>query len=93
MGSQIEENNNNSNNNCKKINHEYCTDSSECSRNFSKNGYCLSEVEYDNVHRYDKRDTFLNVLCISSIIIIILIIVCLCFCIKKVSKSCFSRKK
>jgi len=78
---------------CKKIDNEFCNDSSECSSNFSINGYCLNKIVYDDVHRYDKRDMILNVIGIGLIIIMILIIICLCVCFKKTLKLCFSRKK
>jgi len=81
------------NNKCKKIDHEYCNTSSECYNNFSVNGYCLSKLVFDDIHRYDNRDMFWNVLGIGLIIIIILIIVCLCICFIKVLKSCSPRKK
>ena len=79
---------------CKKMNFEYCNDTSECERNYSINGYCLDKNFYDDAHRYDESDRKLNIIVyiilIIIIIIILIIIILITICIIKKS---FSNKK
>ncbi|ORX75287.1 hypothetical protein BCR32DRAFT_285343 [Anaeromyces robustus] len=39
---------------CKKMDHEYCNDNSECENNYSVEGYCINKDDYNTVHKYDK---------------------------------------
>jgi len=99
LDSGLKENNNSENEvkeiegyyGCKKIDNEYCDDSSECVNNFSLDGYCFGEGYYDVIHRYDKSNRITYFMIIAFIIIVIIIIILSRYLLKNVIKK--KRKK
>jgi len=76
---------------CKKMDNEYCNDSSECVENFSVNGYCLNKINYDDVHSNDKWSRVYNIvgiiLCIVALILSILFFIC------AIKMCCYMKKR